>query len=55
MDHLRSATPAVFRHMASGWPAVSTWTFRHIASLAPSLPVQLVMGNREKDHTAFTE
>ncbi|SDN22007.1 Cupin-like domain-containing protein [Streptomyces sp. cf386] len=55
MAHLRGKTPAVFRQMASDWPAVSTWTFRHIASLAPSLPVQLVKGNREKDHTAFTE
>ncbi|CBG67328.1 hypothetical protein SCAB_0981 [Streptomyces scabiei 87.22] len=55
MAHLHSETPAVFRRMGSDWPAVSTWTFRHIASLAPSLPVQLVKGNREKDHTAFTE
>ncbi|KOU59471.1 hypothetical protein ADK57_33480 [Streptomyces sp. MMG1533] len=55
MAHLRSETPAVFRRTASDWPAVSTWTFRHIASLAPSLRVQLVKGNREKDHTAFTE
>ena len=53
--HLRSRTPAVFRGMASGWPAVSTWTFPYIASLSPSLPVQLVTGNREKDDTKLTQ
>lgn len=47
--HLRHGTPAVFRGTASDWPAVSTWTFPYLASLAPSLPVQLVAGNREKD------
>ncbi|MFG2026957.1 cupin-like domain-containing protein [Streptomyces sp. NPDC048825] len=52
--HLHRETPAVFRGMASDWPAVSTWTFPYLASLAPSLPVQLVAGNREKDRTAFT-
>ncbi|MFI8829045.1 cupin-like domain-containing protein [Streptomyces sp. NPDC053431] len=47
-------TPAVFRGAALHWPAVQQWTFNRIGALAPDLPVNLVVGNREKDPTQFT-
>ncbi|MET9462971.1 cupin-like domain-containing protein [Streptomyces canus] len=53
-EHLRRRTPAVFRGMATHWPAVSTWTLAYLASLDPSPLVRLVRGNRENTPTAFT-
>jgi len=52
---LQDGRPAVFRGLAATWPAVEAWTFSRIAALSPELPVRLVVGNREKDPTAFTQ
>lgn len=46
--------PMVFRGLAAHWPALQNWSFAAIAALAPALPVSLVAGNRELEHTAFT-
>jgi hypothetical protein len=48
---VRPKNPAVFRALARKWPAVSTWTLPLIAEMAPELPVQLVVGNREEGDT----
>jgi lysine-specific demethylase 8 len=52
---VRSEDPAVFRGLASGWPAVGTWTLPLIAEMAPELPVQLVVGNREEGDTRLVQ
>ncbi|WP_062209332.1 cupin-like domain-containing protein [Streptomyces sp. NBRC 109706] len=53
-ETLRGSSPTVFRGLAAEWPAVERWTFPYIGSLAPDLPVRLVVGNRESDPTRFT-
>lgn len=52
---LGGPAPAVFRGLAAQWPAIEKWTFPYLASLAPDLPVRLVVGNRESDPTRFTQ
>jgi hypothetical protein len=49
-----SRTPAVFRGLAAGWPALSRWSLPRIASLAPDLQVTLVHGNRESNSTVLS-
>lgn len=46
-------TPAVFRGLASHWPAVRQWDFSALAALAPDISVKLVDGNRERESTQF--
>jgi cupin-like protein len=53
-SHVRTRTPTVFRAAAAAWPAVKEWSFPHLASLDPELPVQLVVGNRESQETRFS-
>jgi lysine-specific demethylase 8 len=53
MAYVRSRTPAVFRGMAADWPATRKWSFAHVASLSPDLPVKVVVGNRETNETRF--
>lgn len=45
--------PRVLRGLGAHWPAVQRWRFDALAQLAPSLPVQLVAGNRERHATRF--
>lgn len=45
--------PSVLRGLGAHWPAVQRWRFDALAQLAPSLPVQLVAGNRERHATRF--
>jgi len=49
----RPREPCVLRGIAADWPAVQRWSFAHLATLAPSLPVELVVGNRELGRTEF--
>lgn len=55
MSYVRSRTPAVFRGMAADWPATRKWSFAHIASLSPEMPVKVVLGNREVNETRFAQ
>nr|WP_297350603.1 cupin-like domain-containing protein [uncultured Caldimonas sp.] len=47
--------PRVLRGVAAGWPAIARWTFPYLASLAPDMPVRLVLGNRERSATHFVD
>jgi hypothetical protein len=49
----RPREPLVLRGIGASWAAVRHWSFAHLASLAPSLPVELVVGNREIGRTRF--
>lgn len=55
MAYVRSRTPAVFRGMAADWPATRKWSFAHIASLSPEMPVKVVRSNRELNETRFAQ
>ncbi|MEU1282565.1 cupin-like domain-containing protein [Streptomyces sp. NPDC005805] len=46
--------PALFRGLAAAWPAVDKWTPQYIGALAPDMPIQLVVGNRESGATRFS-
>jgi Cupin-like domain len=39
--------PFVCRGLAAQWPAVARWRFEWLRALAPDLPVDVVVGNRE--------
>lgn len=52
-DAVARGEPCVFRQRAAHWPAVAQWSWRHLAELAPDMPVRLVQGNRELDATVF--
>jgi len=41
--------PQVWRGLVRHWPAVTRWTFEHLAALDPERPVQVVQGNREAE------
>jgi hypothetical protein len=45
--------PVVLRAAAAAWPAMQRWRFGALAALAPDLPVQLVVGNREHHATCL--
>lgn len=45
--------PQVLRGAAADWPAIQRWTFPYLASIAPDLAVQLVVGDRENGQTRF--
>ena len=47
--------PAVFRGLASAWPAIQRWRFSELALRVPHRTVQLVAGNREHERTRFVE
>lgn len=49
----RPREPRVLRGIGADWPAVRRWSFAHLAALAPSLSVDLVVGNRELGRTRF--
>ena len=48
---LKLQQPAVFRGLAAHWPAVRNWSFSALGALAPEMPVELVLGNRELQST----
>jgi hypothetical protein len=43
--------PVVCRGLAARWPAVDRWSFERLRALAPELPVEVVVGNREAGST----
>lgn len=45
--------PLVYRGLAAGWPAVTTWSFARLAAQLPESAVELVVGNREREATRF--
>lgn len=49
----RPREPRVLRGIGANWPAMRRWSFAHLAALAPTLPVDLVIGNRELGRTRF--
>lgn len=52
-EAIRHRRPSVARARAADWPAVQKWSLAHLATLAPSMPVELVVGNREAGPTEF--
>jgi hypothetical protein len=47
--------PCVLKGIASSWPAVRKWSFLYLSELNPTLPIKLVVGNREINVTRFTD
>lgn len=52
-EAVKNGQPCILPARAAQWPAVRRWSWEGLAALAPEMPVRLVMGNRELDHTAF--
>ncbi len=48
-----ASMPAVFKGLASQWPAVKKWDFAYLSSLVPDIEVKVVAGNREQGKTHF--
>lgn len=45
--------PCILRGIATAWPALHKWSFAYLSELAPALPIDLVVGNRELNGTRF--